>query len=121
MARINNTSKYPVKIELDGREILTGSDFPTTGETLNVSVDILKDYIAANIDVADYNGTVGINDSLGDFTSGYWIANEKGIYVNFGNVENIWDTAIITLTNGVFTIKEFLNTEKLQYDDDFDI
>lgn len=119
MGKINDIKKYPVKTEMSGTEIIIGSEKPNSGNTINIDIKGLSEYISRTIDVADYNGTVGKNDSPNGHISGYWIANEKGVYPNFGNVENIWDTATITLTNGVFTIKEFIQVDKPQYNDDF--
>lgn len=120
MAKINDISKYPVKTELTGEEIILGSERVNTGQTLNIDINAISDYISLNIDVSDYNGTVGLEDSPEDYISGYWIANEIGIYVNFGNVENIWTTGIITLKDEVFTIKEFVQVDTtLEYNNGF--
>lgn len=117
MPKINDTKKYQEKTTLTGNEILLASDQGDTGDTINVPISTVASFVSTL--AGGFNGVVGVGDNPNGKTNGYWIANEKGVYPFFGGVENLWDTAVITLINGVFTIEEFLNTEKLQYDDDF--
>lgn len=122
MAKINNIAKYVEVTSLTGDEILLGSETSNTGKTVNIPILSILNYVSAT--VGGYNGTVGIADSPNGITTGYWIANEQGIYTNFGGVNNIWTTGIISFDeNGDFIIREFIDSidDSLEYNDDFDI
>lgn len=119
MAKINNLENYPNVSSFTGSEILLGSLESGTGKTANFPISILTDYISTIN--GDFNGVVGVTDSPEGKTTGYWIANEMGIYPNFQEVENVWITGIITIKDGVFTISEFVDVNTTLIYDDFNI